>query len=233
MPKSNIQLMLPLRYIYITQPFGVNYADFYQKLGYDGHNGIDFRSKTGCPVVATHDGEVIVSGADGDGGICVEIINSQEGCSFKTIYYHLQNMNVHIGEIIKAGKLIGWADNTGKYTTGDHLHFGLKETLNGVSLNKHNGYGGAIDPAPYFPKDWDKTPAYKRYGYKRTWQTYLLEIKTMISLRNFLKRTPTFEEINACTYGYWDREVLLNDALSFNWKYLTKIEFQNGKQPFI
>lgn len=223
----------PLRHIYTTQPFGVNYYDFYQKLGLKGHNGIDFRAFDGCPVVATHNGFVTWAGADGDGGISVQLLSNLEGEGFFTIYYHLKGVNVKVGDDIKAGKLIGWADNTGKYTTGDHLHFGLKRTLNGGTIDKDNGYNGAIDPAPFFlDKDWDKTPAYKRYGRKRTWQTFLLETKVMIGLRSFLKRTPTFEEINCCTYGYWEREVLTNPALAYNWKYLTKIEYQNGKQPF-
>jgi len=136
---------------------------------------------------------------------------------------------VGVGDEIKAGKLIGQADNTGAYTTGDHLHFGLKQTFNGATINKDNGYNGAIDPAPYFPKDWDKSNAYKRYGRNRA---FLSEVKVMIALRSYLKRLPTYEEINACTYGAWHREALKDDAMAYNWKYLTKQEFKNGKKPF-
>lgn len=224
---------IPVKDVMINQLFGANALGWYKQWGLLGHNGIDFQAKTGCPVVAAHDGIVVFAGKDGDGGICVEILSSRTGDGFKTIYYHLKDVAVEVGWEIKAGILIGHADNTGKYTTGDHLHFGMKLTKDGITFNKNNGYNGAIDPAPYFiDKDWDKSNAYKRYGRKRNWSAYLNEVKVMIALRKYLKRNPTQEEINACTYGAWDREVLTNDALAYNWKYLTKEEFKNGKKPF-
>lgn len=222
----------PVRDVYITQPFGVNYLDFYQKLGMKGHNGIDLRTNRGCAVIATHDGIVNWAGEDGDGGISVNLLSSQIGEGFYTVYYHLQDVTVKVGDKIKAGQLIGHADNTGKYTTGDHLHFGLKRTFNGGTINKDNGYGGAIDPAPYFPKDWDKTNAYKRYGRKRDWSAYLNEVKVMLALRKYLKRNPTQEQINSATYGAWPREIITDDTQAMTWLYLTKTEHLNGRKPF-
>lgn len=219
----------PVKDVYITQPFGVNYCDFYASMGLKGHNGIDFRAFRGCPVIATHDGTVTWAGADGNGGISVQILSSKQGEGFYTVNYHLLDVTIKVGDDVKAGKLIGHADNTGLFTTGDHDHFGLKRTFNGATIDKDNGYSGAIDPAPYFPKDWDKSNAYKRYGRNRA---FLSEVKVMIALRAYLKRLPTSEEINACTYGAWDREVLKNDAMGYNWKYLTKKEFNDGKKPF-
>ena len=217
----------------VNQLFGRNALDWYKQWGLLGHNGIDFETKTGCPVLSSHDGIVMFAGEDKDGGVEIDILSNENGEGFKTIYYHLKDFVVKPGQRIKTGQLIGHADNTGKFTTGDHLHFGLKRTFNGTTIDRDNGFLGAIDPAPYFAdKDWDKSNAYQRYGRKRTWQTYLLEIKVMKDLRKYLNRTPRFEEINACVYGYWDREVLRNDAMAYNWKYLTKIEFQNGRKPF-
>lgn len=241
----NIELKYaPIKDVLIRQTFGEDFfwydsekkqnIWFYKdRLGLKGHNGIDFRAFDGCPVIATHDGVIIWAGMDGDGGISVTILSNREGEGFITIHYHLKDVCVSVDDEVKAGKLIGHADNTGKYTTGDHLHFGLKRTFNGDTIDKDNGYNGAIDPAPYFiDKEWDKSNAFKRYGRKRTWQTYLSEVKVMTALLRYLKRTPTQEQINACTYGAWDRDVLRNDALAYNWKYLTKLEYQNGKQPF-
>jgi murein DD-endopeptidase MepM/ murein hydrolase activator NlpD len=230
-----IELILPLKDIMLNQLFGQNSLDWYQQWGLKGHNGIDFEAKTGCPVIATHAGVVTFVGTDGDGGKSIELLNEENGDGYRTIYYHLKDFMVAKGDEVKAGKLIAHADNTGKYTTGDHLHFGLKRTRNGATINYDNGYKGAIDPSPYFMEpDWNKSNAYKRYGRKRTWLSYVKnEIPVSISLRRFLKRTPTFEEINACTYGGWDRNVLTNDALRYNWLYLTKAAYLRGEQPFI
>ena len=229
---KKIELMLPLKDIYITQKFGLNYLDFYKKLGLAGHNGIDLRAKDGCPVTASHGGYVEFAGRDSNAGVSVVLVSEKIGYGIKTIYYHLKSVNVATGEKVKVGSLIGWADNTGKYTTGSHLHLGLKETLDGETTNRNNGYFGAIDPSPYFPENWDKSNAWHRYGRRRNWGSYQNEIKVMVSLIRYLKRLPTHEEINACTYGGWSREAVANPAMKYNWAYLKKSEFKNGKIPF-
>jgi hypothetical protein len=54
---------------------------------------------------------------------------------------------------VKAGDLIGYADNMGApfESSGDHLHFGLQplDQYNTV-IEERNGYGGCIDPTSYF-----------------------------------------------------------------------------------
>jgi murein DD-endopeptidase MepM/ murein hydrolase activator NlpD len=231
---NKIALMTPIRDVMINQKFGENQLNWYAQWGLKGHNGIDFEAKTGCPITATHAGIVTVAGKDGDGGIAIEILSETQDDGFKTIYYHLKDVLVKVGDTVQAGKLIAHADNTGKYTTGDHLHFGLKFTRDGQTVNKTNGYNGCIDPSSYFiDKDWDRSNAYKRYGRRRTWASYMFnEVPVARALTKYLKRKPTFEEINACVYGGWEREVLTNPALAYNWKYLTKTQYLNGQQPF-
>jgi len=68
-----IKLELPVKDVYINQPFGVNYVGFYRKLGMDGHNGIDFKARTGCKLYAAHTGYVTFAGTDSGGGKCVVI----------------------------------------------------------------------------------------------------------------------------------------------------------------
>lgn len=233
-----IKLLLPLRDIYITQPFGVNFLDFYKKLGMAGHNGIDFRARTGCPVIAAHSGIIAFAGMDAGGGISVEIITSTEGEGYKTIYYHLKKINVAKGEGVKAGALIGWADNTGQYTTGDHLHFGLKQIYNGETINRDNGYFGAIDPTPYFPNNWDKSNAYHRYGRKQDWTgEWKMRFKNAWLHRQLIRRglSPILgiEPINALVYGGWDFETAINPAMYEIWGWLKKGEYLEGKKPFI
>jgi murein DD-endopeptidase MepM/ murein hydrolase activator NlpD len=202
------------------------------------HNGTDFRTKHGCPVTASHSGIITWAGKDGDGGISVTITSNLVGKGFKTIYYHLKDVNVAKNETVRAGDLIGWADNTGSMTTGDHLHFGLKEIYNNETINNNNGYKGAIDPTPYFNKNWDKSNAYHRYGRKQDLQA---EIKTRfynfwlhrklksVNQINLIRDT---DFINALVYGGWDIEAVLNPAMWEVWAYLTKLEYLKGKKPF-
>lgn len=167
-----LRLQYPVQPPTINQVFGVN-GDYYQKNGINitGHNGIDFRAYHGQEVYASHDGIVTYAGLDNREGLGIvlrtkEQVDYDGGVGFvKTIYWHLKDVSVTVGQEIRLGQLIGHADNTG-LSTGDHLHFGLKPILKGENdwtwwnAEPNNGYGGAIDPAPYFiasvkPEDTD------------------------------------------------------------------------------
>jgi len=168
-------LFYPVEPLGINQPFGVNPAT-YAQFNIKGHNGIDFRAVHGQPVRAAHDGMAYWEVDDNQG--CGVVIRSDktydyngEQTHFKTIYWHLCASNMEPAFVspvfmfgrdhhgaplpVKTGDIIGFADNTG-FSTGDHLHFGLKPQAmnedNGVWYNteQNNGFAGAIDPQPFF-----------------------------------------------------------------------------------
>jgi len=239
---DNIKLRLPLKDIFIVQPFGTNYLSFYTDMGLVAHNGVDFRAKDGCPIYATHDGVVGYAGKDGDGGISVTLINEEE--HYKTIYYHNKKNLVKKGDKVKAGDLICLADNTGKYTTGSHLHFGLKrlDDQNFNTLDLQNGYRGAIDPAPYFfytydgteikNKDWDKCRAYHRYNMEKTsGHEWVIGRNIWVAFKRF-GRFAKPEELNALVYGNWDYESVKNPAMYELWSQITINEYKKGDKPF-
>lgn len=160
-------LKKPISPYEVVQGFGVN-GEYYRQHGIniDGHNGLDLRAYHGQPVYAAHDGTCYPE-VDDKGGHGVVIISDQKydylpgECFFKTIYWHLVDgpSVVQTGQKVKAGDLIGYADNTG-LSTGDHLHFGLKPVLKNdepvfswTSVNPNNGYLGAINPVPYLELD--------------------------------------------------------------------------------
>jgi len=195
------------------------------------------RAKDGCPVFAAHDGVVIFAGKDGGGGISVQIATTMHGEGYKTIYYHLKKVLVKEHKKVKAGQKIGLADNTGKYTTGDHLHFGLKEIVFGSTTYLNNGYKGAIDPAPFFEKNWDKSRAYHRYGRPRNWPAeFKMRFKNPWIHRQLKKRKmhPILggEAVNALVYGGWDFESVINPAMYYNFAYLKKSEYLRKIKPF-
>ena len=82
------------------------------------HTGLDFRVKSGTPVVAAANGTVISTGWGGAYGYRVEI---DHGNGYVTAYNHLSKIEISDGQVI-AGQEIGRTGTSGN-TTGPHLHF--------------------------------------------------------------------------------------------------------------
>jgi hypothetical protein len=231
------ELQSPVNDVYITQPFGENFVNFYAKLGLKGHNGIDFRTKRGCPVRAMHDGIVLFSGGTEGFGIYVDLVTTKQGRGYRTRYGHLESVNCREGDKVEAGEIIGKADNTGIYTTGDHLHVDLKEIDSLATMNYRNGYKGCINPAKFMPKNWDKCRAYHRYGRQQNWiAEFTMRFKNTWLHKQLIKRgmRPLWgtEEINALVYGGWNFDVVINPALKSIWGYLKKEEYEKGAVAF-
>ena len=86
------------------------------------HSGVDFRAKTGTPIIAANDGKVVLAKHRFLAGNSV-IIDHGEG--IYSCYFHLSKFKVKKGDIVKQGDVIGLAGSTGR-VTGPHLHFGLR-----------------------------------------------------------------------------------------------------------
>jgi len=96
------------------------------------HNGEDIGAPMGTEVAATNDGVVrltvdhIFSGR----GVFVD-----HGLGFYSMYFHLSEILVKDGDLVKAGQIIGKVGATGR-ATGPHLHWGVK--LNGARVNPYS-----------------------------------------------------------------------------------------------
>jgi murein DD-endopeptidase MepM/ murein hydrolase activator NlpD len=95
------------------------------------HNGEDIGAPLGTEVVASNDGVVritvdhIFSGR----GIFLD-----HGLGLYSMYFHLSDILVKDGDLVKAGQLIGKVGATGR-ATGPHLHWGAK--VNGARVNPY------------------------------------------------------------------------------------------------
>lgn len=92
--------------------------------GYDPavHPFIDITAPAGSVVKATLDGTVIYDGWSEDTGYTIQI---QHDGDIISIYKHNEKLLKKTGEKVTAGSPIALVGNTGKLTTGDHLHFEL------------------------------------------------------------------------------------------------------------
>lgn len=110
-----VRFIWPARGI-LTQPF------------WQYHPGIDIANVVGTPEYAADGGKVVWAGW-GDYGIYVEI---DHGNGFQTVYGHMSEALVKVGQVVSKGQLIGLMGATGR-ATGPHLHFEIR--YNGVPQN--------------------------------------------------------------------------------------------------
>ena len=129
--------------ILITQAFGKPSWDAV----YSVHNGIDYGGV--FKVGAARAGIVSFAGKDmnpdpkwkgGYGNYVVIDHGVIDGTKVQTLYAHLESFKVKVGDHVQAGQVIGISDSTG-YSTGPHLHFGVKRD------------GIWVDPAPLYNID--------------------------------------------------------------------------------
>lgn len=98
-----------------------------------GHMGLDYVVKEGTPVYATAGGFVIFSGYTIDDGYTI-IISHSDG--FISIYKHCSSLIKKQRERVEQGELIAISGNSGKLTTGPHLHFEIWENGKPVDPEK-------------------------------------------------------------------------------------------------
>lgn len=145
--KISYPLNLPFQ---ISQRWGEN-PDYYAQLNMKGHNGVDFACPTGTPVYACHDGTVQFSGIDSVRSLTV-CIDSTDG-TLRTLYCHLSESKVQVGQVVKRGELIALSGNTGSFTTGSHLHLGVRP----LPAQMDNRWNGAANPFNYFDGTYPNT----------------------------------------------------------------------------
>ncbi|MGP1514923.1 MAG: peptidoglycan DD-metalloendopeptidase family protein [Bacteroidales bacterium] len=83
------------------------------------HNGIDIALRTGDCIYAAFDGVVRVAKYNGGYGNMVLIRHYN---NLETLYGHMSEIKVKVGQKVKAGDIIGLGGSTGN-STGPHLHF--------------------------------------------------------------------------------------------------------------
>jgi hypothetical protein len=139
-------LLWPTDFPVITQPFGAN-PQIYSRFGVPAHEGLDIRAFSKTNIYCCADGEVYqvhTNPRSHPYGIHVRVRHKD---GYKTVYGHLAQPLVRVGEAVEAGQVIGLADSTGA-STGSHLHLTLKR--DGATERGETTYPKDIlDPTPF------------------------------------------------------------------------------------
>lgn len=110
-------------------PGGTHYAHV--------HSGLDIGLTFGTPLSAPADGVVMMASEDSTGyGHCIRILHAALGIT--TLYGHLSEYGVKVGQSVKRGQFIGRVGSTGN-SNGPHLHLS-------VIRSSDTRY---VDPAPF------------------------------------------------------------------------------------
>jgi murein DD-endopeptidase MepM/ murein hydrolase activator NlpD len=102
------------------------------------HLGFDLASTTAAPVLAANRGRVIHAGWLGIYGNCVIL---DHGMGLQSLYAHLSQIEVNVGDTVTTDQQLGRSGSTG-LAGGDHLHFTML-------LN-----GNAVTPVDWWSAQW-------------------------------------------------------------------------------
>jgi murein DD-endopeptidase MepM/ murein hydrolase activator NlpD len=109
----------------LTSPFGPRWGR--------NHNGVDLAGSVGTGVVAARGGTIVsvtsschpTSSFGCGGGFGNNVVISHDG-GMGSIYAHLADVRVGVGQSIGAGQSVGTVGNSGN-SYGAHLHFEVRE----------------------------------------------------------------------------------------------------------
>ena len=117
-------LASPVEFSRITSGFSMRLHPILKN--WRAHLGVDYAGSTGTPVRTVGDGVVEFAGVqNGYGNVIIVKHNNQN----ETVYAHLSQINVRVGQSVGQGDHIGAVGATG-WATGPHLHFEFR--VNGV-----------------------------------------------------------------------------------------------------
>lgn len=106
-----------------------NYIYHGKQIDHQTHLGFDLSDVANGPVMAANDGRVVYASDLGIYGNCVVL---DHGYALQSLYGHMKEIDVKVGDMVKKGQKMGIAGETG-LAGGVHVHFGMQ--IDGVQIN--------------------------------------------------------------------------------------------------
>ena len=110
-----------------TSNFGTR--SYYNGQRRSPHAGVDFSGKIGTPVRAANRGEIVIAGPMYFTGNTIVV---DYGDRLFSVFAHLSELHVTVGETVEAETVVGLIGATGR-VTGPHLHWSVR--LNGARVD--------------------------------------------------------------------------------------------------
>lgn len=126
----------------VASGFGLRIHPYYKITKF--HSGMDFTAPTGTDVYATGNGTIAEVNSS-QRGLGKHII-IDHGFGYCTVYAHLNDFNVKVGQKVERGDIIGYVGNTGM-SVAPHLHYEVK--LNGNYTDPVNYYFNDLTAEEY------------------------------------------------------------------------------------
>jgi len=92
-----------------------------QKIDEQTHMGLDLASLSHADIPAANNGIVVFTDSL---GIYGNVVVVDHGQGLMSLYSHLSNIGVSVGDVVQKGQILGQTGTTG-LAVGDHLHFGI------------------------------------------------------------------------------------------------------------
>jgi murein DD-endopeptidase MepM/ murein hydrolase activator NlpD len=117
---------------YVTSPYGMREDPIVYT--WRMHNGIDIGASYGTDILAADGGEVVTATYSSSYGYYVMLYHGDDRY---TLYAHMSEIWVDVGQSVYQGEVIGLVGSTG-YSTGPHIHYEIMEN------------GSRIDPLQFY-----------------------------------------------------------------------------------
>ncbi|TXF85663.1 peptidoglycan DD-metalloendopeptidase family protein [Neolewinella aurantiaca] len=128
-PGSN---QVPLAQLFLVTPVNGEISAGYNSS--EEHFGVDILAPKDTPIKAVRDGVVFISEFTSSNG---NVIGVQHDNNLVTFYKHNSQLLKKVGDRVKAGEAVAIIGNTGRLSSGPHLHFELWHE------------GAVVDPTEY------------------------------------------------------------------------------------
>jgi murein DD-endopeptidase MepM/ murein hydrolase activator NlpD len=169
----------PLDDILLTSHFGPRWGRM--------HQGIDLNLKMGTPIYSIFDGIVRIATFGSGYGYHVVVRHSN---GLETLYAHMSKLSVQVGQVVRAGELLGLGGSTG-WSTGPHLH--LEVLYAGSAFNPL--FILEVNPKSEIPfvrsKFFDLTPSHFRHIGTVVKKDFYHTVKAGESLHSIARRYGT------------------------------------------